>query len=318
MASYYLCPAEAVAMNLYERARAKVNLHLEVLNARSDGYHNLLSVMASVDLSDLLKLDECSITHGIPGDCDITIIPDGGIYRPLLVTIPVENNLITRAIRAYLKKIGRSAKVVVRVEKNIPAGGGLGGGSSDAAAILRLIDGIGAQIGTAELRSIAATVGADVPFCIEGGYALCEGIGERIEPVEMNDEYCVLLVNNGIHVDTASAYRMIDESREKKCIQCDVEAQKKDLRKALCLSMKEFGKIAKNDFENSVFEIYPSIAELKKDITEYGAVFAIMTGSGSTVVGIFDNAVKAENARRHMSDKGFLTVLTAFAKPSIY
>ncbi|HEY1405009.1 MAG TPA: 4-(cytidine 5'-diphospho)-2-C-methyl-D-erythritol kinase [Spirochaetota bacterium] len=302
-----------------ERAHAKVNLHLEVLHARTDGYHNLLSVMASVGLHDLLKLYEFELVNGVPGEVEMTIEREGGKYASILEGVPVEKNLITKAARKYMTKVGKAAKIVIGITKNIPAGGGLGGGSADAAAMLRLLDISGDEkLGPDMLRTIACEVGADVPFCVTGGLSICEGIGDIIEDFFPLNGLTILLANNGLHVDTAAAYRLIDQSRPQGWASPGFRAKKDKLRLACERSIKDIIQMSVNDFEVPVFNCYPAIADLKNRLLENGAIFSMMTGSGSTVFGLFDNFEIAESARKSLCDEGIQVELTEFVSSVKY
>jgi 4-diphosphocytidyl-2-C-methyl-D-erythritol kinase len=300
-------------MQYCEIAHAKVNLHLEVLQAREDGYHNLLSVMACVGLSDLLKLDEFELSTGTSGDVDVTIITKGGRQSAVFDKVPVEKNLITKAANAYCRRVGKSARIIVSVEKNIPAGGGLGGGSSDAAAMLRLLEKAIGPIGDDALHQIAGSIGADVPFCLKGGVALCEGKGEIIEALDPIKGYTVLIANDGTHVDTGAAYRMIDGSRVEGWESPDVRKTKAELRRILESGvLSDLRGVSINDFEIPVFAEYPQIERLKDSINKYGAVFSTMTGSGSTVIGLFDDDHSAKRAGEYLSNNGVQVELTGF------
>ena len=141
------------------RAFAKVNLHLEVLNKRSDSYHNIFSLNASLDLSDRLTFKRLNISNKFK-DIQIDIDPDGGRWEDVLSSVPVKDNLITRAVKLYLRRIDKSGEIIIAVEKNIPAGAGMGGGSSDAAAALRLLNNyfMMSNEGLSENRSLLAWV----------------------------------------------------------------------------------------------------------------------------------------------------------------
>jgi 4-diphosphocytidyl-2-C-methyl-D-erythritol kinase len=300
-------------MQYCECAHAKVNLHLEVLQAREDGYHNLLSVMASVGLYDLLKLDEFELSTGPSGDVDVTIITKGGRQRAVFDKVPVEKNLITKAVNAYCRRIGKTARIVVSVEKNIPAGGGLGGGSSDAAAMLRLLERVIGPVGEEVLYSIAESIGADVPFCLKGGIALCEGKGEIIETLDPIGGYTVLIANDGTHVDTGAAYRMIDGLRADGWKSRDVRETKTELKRIFKSGvLADLNRTASNDFEIPVFAAYPQISRLKDMVRDCGAVFSTMTGSGSTVIGLFDDDHSAQQAGEYLKSKAVQVELAGF------
>lgn len=289
-----------------EKAHAKVNLHLEVLNRRQDGYHNIFSLMAQISLYDLLKLEKITLHEG-PGDSRVEILPGGGEYDDVIVSLPDEENLVSKAVRAFLGRMGQSASVAVSIQKNIPAGAGLGGGSSDAAASLRLMNSffehkINRRLDRRELQEMGEQIGADVPFCVTGGTALCEGKGEKITAVESSLKHCILLAYNGIHMNTAQAYREL--KRDERCRYSDDELHRR--RTAVCGGLREGGvgemrSLYRNDFEEVVFLIHPEIARLKRSMLEEGADFAAMTGSGSSVFGLFRNRDLAREAQQRLA-----------------
>ena len=296
-------------------SHSKVNLHLEVLAKRGDGYHDILSLMMTTGLRDLLKLDDLRVFDGNPGTADVEILPDGGSYAALLDSIPADKNLITKAARAYLSAAGRSAKIVVRLEKNIPAGGGLGGGSANAASMLRLLQRSLSALDDDRLLSAASSVGADVPFCLVGRSALCEGTGEVIGRVSHNLRSFLLIVNNGTHVDTRWAYGALDGAKNYAPADAEAISRRKTALTDLLVTgdAEKFGDLCRNDFEGPVFSAFPSVAELKSEMTRQGADFSIMTGSGSTVIGLFRDHERADRARMCFSNKGISAWLTEFA-----
>jgi 4-diphosphocytidyl-2-C-methyl-D-erythritol kinase len=284
-----------------QKAYAKVNLHLEVLNTRADGYHNIFSVMAAVGLYDLLKPVVLEINENSAHD--VRIIAVGGAQAGVFDDLPVEKNIIYKAVKSYFEGTGFSCRAVFEVEKNIPAGGGLGGGSSDGAAALRILNSKFSLHDESSLLLRAAKVGADVPFCLGGGLAFCEGIGEIVSQKDIDMPHKVLVVNNGVHVNTKTAYQMIDDSREK-AAPAKKEEGKSGRFEALLKENRgiEFKKHFFNDFEPPVFTEFNSVKQLKERMYAYGASFSIMTGSGSSVIGLFDNTDLAETARNGFSD----------------
>jgi len=298
-----------------EYSYAKVNLHLEVLAKRQSGYHDILSLMMRTGLFDLLKLDDLKVFDGIPGDVAITIIPDGGDKASLLHDIPPEKNLITKAAKAYFLKAGKSAEITVRIEKNIPAGGGLGGGSADAASMLVLLNKALGLLSSDDLHSAAVPVGADVPFCLYRTPAFCEGIGEIITPAESSLDACTLIVNNGTHVDTGWAYGRIDAYHSEKAVKSADELIREKEAIAEALRSGDAGKlkdVCRNDFEEPVFAAFPSVKELKTALYDMGADMSIMTGSGSTVIGLFKDRSKADKAYTRLIDKKVSAYVTEF------
>lgn len=245
-------------------AYAKINLGLEVLRKRPDGYHDIRSVFVAIDLADEVRF--------APSEhLDVSCIP--------AMTARPEENLAYRAARSMLSHpsaAGKGAKIIVT--KHIPAGGGLGGGSSDAAAVLlglrRMYD---LPISDAELHTMAASIGSDVPFFLHGGSALVEGRGEHITPVHLTLPYHVVLVLPGLHVETAGAYRGVTPRGEHPVRDLVKDVESIDLT---CEHIQ-------NDFERSVFAQHPVLQDIKHRLLAHGATYAAMSGSGSTMYGLF-------------------------------
>lgn len=297
------------------RAHAKVNLHLEVLNRRDDGYHAIFSLMASVALHDLLKLEECTVRE-LSGGIDIAVAVknSGGSHAGIIDAIPAHENLIARAATLYFERAVLNGTAIFSIEKNIPSGAGLGGGSSDAAAALKLVNGRLGKYRDDELAEIGSKIGADVPYCLHGGFAIGRGIGELIMPVPGKLPSWVVIVNDGIHVDTATAYRSLnrgadlDRGREAK-----MSKTIRQLTGALSSgSLDALKEAAVNDFEEPVFKQFPKIGRIKKELYGLGAGFAIMTGSGSSVIGLFREKETAEQAQSIMTGTYKEAVLTRF------
>lgn len=301
-------------MQYCDYSHAKVNLHLEVLAKRENGYHDILSLMMKTGLCDLLKLDNLRVFDGKPGSVNVRILPDGGQFASLLDDIPADKNLITKAAREYFTASGRSAEITVKLEKNIPAGGGLGGGSANAASMLRLLQRSLSALGDDELMNAACRIGADVPFCLSDGAALCEGTGEVIEKVSHDLRCSVLIANNGTHVDTGWAYAAVDAVMQYAPIDAELIRLKKKALAGLLLTgdIEKLGDLCRNDFEIPVFDAFPSVRELKQALIKEGSDFSIMTGSGSTVIGLFRDRNKAIGTRERFINKGISVWLTDF------
>ncbi len=274
-------------MEFTETACAKINLHLEVLNKRDDGYHNIFSLMVSADECDLLQLEELENNRG-NDIVNIRILPKGGTHEWLMSTVPLHENLIARAIKAYFAKAGIGGSVVIGVQKNIPAGAGLGGGSSDAAATLRLINSHLHYFSDDELMKLASTIGADVPYCLVGGYALCEGIGEIVVQLEGILQYWVLIVHKNLHISTRKAYEALGRNTRGTYSSIEIENKKKLFKEGFIKGdIGIFKDVLKNDFEEFAFHMYPELQSYKMQLKSRGADYAAMTGSGSSIVGIF-------------------------------
>ncbi len=273
--------------------------------------------MASVEASDLLKLEEIIITEN-NSEPEVIINCSGGINSTEFNQIPVKKNLITKAAINYFNKAGKSGKVSFVVEKNLPSGAGLGGGSSDAAAALMLINDSIGLLNNEELYQAAAETGSDVPFCIEPGIAICEGRGEIIERLSGTLNCWILLVNNGIHVSTADAYGYFKRSTSFKVDFNNIEKRKAELKNGIISNniniLKEY---LKNDFENAVTLKHPMIKEIKNELEGHGADFSQMTGSGSTVFGIFNDRNIAEKAEAYFRSKYKMVFLTKLKQGNI-
>lgn len=290
-------------MELIETACAKINLHLEVLNRRDDGYHNILSLMVSADECDLLQLEELEIVREA-GPVDVRVMLRGGKQEWLMATVPLQENLIVRAAKAYFAKAGAGGSIVIGVQKNIPAGAGLGGGSSDAAAMLRLLNAQLRYFDDKELSKLASTIGADVPYCLVGGCAICEGIGDVVMPLEGRLQYWVLILQRNLHISTRKAYEALGRNE-----QCPYESGKMEYKKKLFKEGVKKGDIGifknllKNDFEDFAFRTYPELNSYKNALNNCGADYATMTGSGSSIVGVFRDYDAMRKAEKYFSSQ---------------
>jgi 4-diphosphocytidyl-2-C-methyl-D-erythritol kinase len=295
-----------------EKAYAKINLHLEVLNRRKDGYHNIFSVMAQVGLYDLLKLEctEENCRNAASFNCPVYCI--GGNTSSIMDDLKEEDNLIVKAVRNLCLKQNCGFNGAFSLEKNIPAGAGLGGGSSDAATALLLVQSL-CSVSDDDLHSAASMTGADVPFALYGGVALCEGIGEQVTSIRADLDYSVLLLNDGIHVDTGKAYAMLNRSEDLLSDQKQYAHSHEEIIKALKSgSLESVKHLLRNDFEEPVFSMYPRIGRIKDSVIACGADLAFMTGSGSTVVGLFRDKKTAQSAENFLKRQIKQVILTTF------
>ncbi len=257
------------------KAHAKINLHLEVLGKRSDGFHDLVSVFAPISLADELLMQR---------------IPDKKECKVLspLAELPVENT-ITRAYEEFKNFTGISEGVSVRILKRIPEGAGLGGGSSDAASVLLgLNDMFSADLKEEDLRAIALKIGSDVPFFLGNGAAVVKGRGEEIKRLSLFSDYFGILIYPGIKSATPRAYSLL--------VRKESEIRKPAFDPELfcgkdCREWPFF-----NSFEDVLFNEYPAIKKAKLDLLTYGADFALMSGAGSSVFGLFKDEKTVENA----------------------
>jgi 4-diphosphocytidyl-2-C-methyl-D-erythritol kinase len=263
-------------------AFAKINLRLEILGKRPDGYHELRTIFQTITLHDDLKLKRTR-SRGI------SLRVEG---NAALSGEPAEKNLAYRAVERLQGELKDDGGVEIELKKKIPAGRGLGGGSSDAAAVMigymRLT---GKKLATEKLMEIGASLGADVPFFLHGGRALGIGRGDEIYPLPDIKPQCILIVSpSHIHVPTTDAYGWLDAPELTKT------AENPKLWRFCALSWSVQGSGLLNDFEEAVYQHYPRLESIKRDLLQKGATEALLAGSGSAVIGVFPNPAKARRA----------------------
>lgn len=257
---------------------AKINWQLRILGKRADGFHELFTVFQTVSLHDTISFAECA---DIKLTCDDESIPTDG------------QNLIIRAANILREQFGTAQGAAIHLQKVIPAPGGLGGGSSNAAVALIGLQRLwGVSLGKHELSCIASSLGSDVPFFLEGGTAIGTGRGEIIEPIENADEPFLLIVTPDVRVSTKVAFERINAPT----------LTKEGLEHILHVCRDEAGSqvpkqtVLKNDFEMSVFEAHPEIERVGRRLFELGAANAAMSGSGASVFAIFDKQETRQTA----------------------
>jgi 4-diphosphocytidyl-2-C-methyl-D-erythritol kinase len=260
------------------QAPAKINISLWILGRRANGYHDLESLFVPVPgLADTL-----AITPGLPGS--------GCLVTPELPGTPPEKNLVFRAWKAYAQKTGGAPDIQVHLTKRIPAGAGLGGGSSDAAALLRWLQKQAGRraLPDRELVQLAAGIGADVPFFLQDGPAWARGIGDELEPAALDlSAFTLLLVLPPVHVSTAWAYAAWDDQAKRAadaghCAEC-LTTQSATHKRRVSLSPV----VVQNDFEAVVFPAHPDLRVLKERLLKMGAASAAMSGSGAGLAALF-------------------------------
>jgi 4-diphosphocytidyl-2-C-methyl-D-erythritol kinase len=256
-------------------AQAKINLRLRVLAREAGGYHSIETIFQRLDWGDHVAI---RVAAGRSLDCAGPSVPAQGLG-------PMEKNLAYRAALAYSNATGWPTGFAIEIEKHIPVGGGMGGGSADAGAVLRGLDALSPSPLGPRLIEIAAPLGADVPFMsIEVPTALAWGRGERMLGVAPLPARPVVLIAPGFPVGTAEAYGWVSEARGS-------YAAEATLFNAADLSdWSKVEALATNDFERVVARRHPRIAELVDELASFGAKPAMMSGSGSTVYGIFAEA----------------------------
>ena len=259
-------------------APAKVNLNLRITGRRDDGYHLLDSLMVPISLGDDVEI---SRADGPPQS--VTVHADSPDVPP------GEENTVHRAAQAFYGRTGRSEPVAVSIRKRIPIGAGLGGGSTDAAATLRgMNDLLGTGLTTGDLLALAVSVGADVPFFIRGEAARARGIGERLSPAGPLPRLWMVVLFPNFPVSTAWVYRNLRFKLTK-------PSRNNNLIENLD-TPHEVAQVMVNDLEKVTIGRYPPIARLKRRLDEEGAIGSLMSGSGSSVFGVFADKADAERA----------------------
>jgi len=253
-------------------AQAKINLLLHVLARETSGYHAIETVFLRLDLGDEVTV---RIAPGRTLDCRGPVMPAGGLG-------PAEKNLAYRAATAYADATGWPSGFAIEIEKRIPVGGGLGGGSADAGAVLRALDALSPNPLGLRLAELATPLGADVPFMtIESPMALAWGRGERLLPLRALDARPVLLLVPPFSVATPDAYRWLSSDRG------DYVPSAAVLAPESLATWEAIAGIAANDFETVVRARHPMITELVSGLDAADATIAMMSGSGSAVFGVF-------------------------------
>lgn len=254
-------------MGISYLVNAKINIGLNVVEKRSDGYHNLETVFYPLPVYDELSVEE---NPGLQDDYQLEV-------EGLQVTTSAEDNLIIKAFR-LLQKEHAVGKSIIRLRKNIPFGAGLGGGSSDAAFMLKALNELyGLSLSTGQLENYAVKIGADCPFFIRNEPVFATGIGNVFQPVSLSlSGFQFVLIKPDIHVSTPEAYAGVRPGRSVF-----------PLQESILLPVETWRERIVNDFELSVFKKYPDIGEIKEYLYQSGAVYATMSGSGSSVIGIF-------------------------------
>ena len=273
-------------------AQAKINLLLRVLAREASGYHSIETVLLRIDLGDDVRV---RIATGRSLDCAGPAVPRSGLG-------PIERNLAFRAAAAYADATGWPTGFAIEIDKRIPVGGGLGGGSADAGAVLRLLDALSPRPLGTRLVELAAPLGADVAFMtIESPMALGWGRGERLLPLRALAQRHVALVVPDFAVATADAYGWLAADRGTYAPSATVIAPD-----ALA-TWESLALIATNDFERVVSARHPVIAELVDELSSANALVAMLSGSGSAVYGVFDEQPNAAAITRRA---GFTTIVT--------
>jgi 4-diphosphocytidyl-2-C-methyl-D-erythritol kinase len=271
------------------RAYAKINVGLHVIGKRPDGYHDIETVFRLIDLYDDLEL--------VPTDAGNTCFSD----NPLLKND--SSNICIKAVSLLRDLTGVRTGVSITLKKRIPLGAGLGGGSSDAAAVLRSLTALWSlDLSVRELQTASVSLGSDVPFFLSTPTAYATGRGELLTPMSLEIPYWIVTATPDIHVSTAWAYSNVTPSQGPPGI---------NLRDLLSTSINRpdiLRAALRNDFEGSVFREFGGIATLKRVLLEGGADLALMSGSGSSVFGFFSSRETAMRLKTFLSDNYVVSV----------
>ena len=276
------------------RAMAKINLGLDIIGKREDGYHEVRMIMQTIRMYDVLEIRKKS-SPGISLSTNLPYIPCD------------ERNLVYKAAKILMDEFHVEEGLSMKLTKSVPVAAGMAGGSSEAAAAF-----VGANrlyhLGSSheELMKRAVQVGADVPYCVMRGTALAEGIGEKLTRLPDLPGCYILIGKPGINVSTRTAYENLDLNEIRR--RPDIDGMIRDIKNKDLYSMT--GKM-ENVFEPGIMAKYPVIREIRDLMEKQGALKAMMSGSGPTVFGIFDDAGKMQNAARALKKSGLAKTVFA-------
>lgn len=268
------------------RAYAKVNLTLDIISVRDDGFHSIRSVMVPVSLFDRVSVERA---ERISFDCDLPALRN-------------EDNLCIRAAKAFFEAAGIRGGADIRLQKHIPFPAGLGGASADAAAVIDCLSTIyGAPLDFDELIRVAAEVGSDVPFCLYGKPALCEGRGEIITPIAGDMELFIVIAIGAGRLSTGEVYAAYDRA----------SLAPTDHTTGFLEALSNGADICKhmgNSFVPIVSALCPETADMRDSLLKCGAGAAMLSGSGPAVYGVFENELSAANAAKVLRAEGYFSV----------
>ena len=267
------------------KAYAKINISLDIVGKReSDGYHLLKMIMQNIDLYDEISVEKQK--EGITISCNKNYVPTDS------------RNLAYKAASLFKETYNIEDGVNIYIVKNIPVSAGLAGGSTDAAAVLKLMNKIfEVNVSDEELMDIGLKLGADIPYCINGGTALCEGIGEKITTLQPFKDKILVLVKPSFGVSTKEVYKSfnLDRVRVHPKTENLIEAMENDNLYYVANNMK-------NLLENVTLRKHNILIKIKEDMNRYGAVGSMMSGSGPSVFAFFDDMLKAQRCYEKMKE----------------
>ncbi len=264
------------------KAKAKINLTLDVIGKREDGYHELEMIMQSINLQDTLSIKKIKAPV-VRLDCNYTWLPTD------------ERNIVYKAVKLFLERINSNQGIAVSINKKIPVGAGLGGGSADAAAALVGLNKLfGMKLSKKELMEMGLSLGADVPFCIMRGTALARGVGEKLTTVHGIHNAPLLIVKPSFSVSTAKIYKNLDLDK--------ISEHPNTTQMLEALKKRDLDQVAMNMvnvLETVTIPMHQEIQEIKEEMIEQGAINSLMSGSGCAVFALFRNYDKALKAAKH-------------------
>lgn len=281
---------------LKEKANAKINLYLDVVSLRKDGFHDIKSVMHTVSLCDEITLKYVPSKTGY-----VKLFVAGNKYLPT-----DSKNLAYRAAALFMERASITAGIEISMKKSIPVAAGLAGGSSDAAAVLRAMNkAFGRIFSEKALAALGAELGSDIPFCLYGKTALCEGRGEIMTKLPDTLKLHFVIATTSEHVSTPTAYKRLDEVYSNFDGSVITDSQSRysnllfDMRNGILTEKSLY-----NVFEAAVLPICPRAEEIKKALLDLGAKASLMSGSGPSVFGVFYDEASALAAKETLKAKG--------------
>jgi 4-diphosphocytidyl-2-C-methyl-D-erythritol kinase len=275
-------------------APAKINVILRILDRRSDGFHNLWSIMQTVALEDEVQIRLCADRQDIQLRCDATQLAAD------------QSNLVHRAAVEVLARAQQSIGLDIELRKHIPMGAGLGGGSSDAAAtIIGLNRLLGLKWSPTQMADVGQSLGSDVPFFLFAPSAIVAGRGETVRPVVVEGARWVVLVNPGFGVNTKWAYQELARTRT---AVMPLSLGQRDLDLQSRVSWAQLIAAGENDFEAPVFAAHGKLREIKRSLQAHGAEIALLSGSGATVFGVFADEARARVAQARFTSENVMNV----------
>lgn len=267
------------------KAYGKINISLDIVGKREDGYHLLKMIMQTIDLYDLIDINR--IENGIELSCDKSYVPND------------EKNIAYKAAKLFIDTYNIKDGVSIAINKNIPVAAGLAGGSTDAAAVLKAMrDIFNIDVSDERLMELGIKLGADVPYCILGGTALCEGIGEKITPLKPFKDKILILVKPNFGVSTKEVYKSFDIEKAFKHPETEklIEAMESGDLQFISDNMK-------NLLENVTSRKHTILKNIKDSMNRYGALGSMMSGSGPTIFAFFEDMLKAQLCFEYMKEK---------------